>query len=94
MLAATFVLAVKRLFIGVNVHMLCPVLLAWKAFRAIMASEVAHVEVLGVDVPLQVELGVIASRTVCVIAGELVIIHLSPSHSLQTRRDLRSEPGI
>jgi hypothetical protein len=94
MLAAAFKLAVKGLLIGVNVHMLCPVLLAGKAFRAIIALKVAHVEMLGVDVPLQVELGVIASRAVSVKAGELVIIHLSPSHSLQTRRVLRSEPRI
>lgn len=91
MLTASFILAVKRLLISVNVHMLCPVLLAWKAFRAILALKVAHVEVLSVDVPLQVKLGVIASRTVRVKAGELVVIHLSPSHSLQTRKVLRSE---
>lgn len=52
MLAAAFVLAVKRLLIGVNVHMLSPVLLAGKAFRAVIALEVAHVEMLGVDMPL------------------------------------------
>lgn len=76
-LAAAFVLAEKGLFIGVNVHVFSQVLLAGKALRAVVALKVAHVQVLGVDMSLQVEFGVVASRTVRVEAGKLVIIHLS-----------------
>lgn len=76
-LVAAFVLAEKGLFIGVNVIVLSQVLFAGKALLAEVALEVAYIQMLGVDMSLQVEFGIVASRTVCVVAGKLVIIHLS-----------------
>lgn len=81
-LATAFVLAEKGLFIGVNVHVFSQVLLAGKALLAVVALKVPHVQMLGVDMSLQVEFGVVASRTVRVEAGKLVIIHLSLTFSM------------